>query len=117
MNRRLRQLQLVTAVVLLPLVLFHVGFIFYVALAELSAGEILKTIRGRGWMIYYGVFVAAVAVHGPIGLRNILLSWTRWRGITLECSIIALTLLLLVTGGRALVQIMALDYYAERLFG
>ena len=29
---------------------------------------------------FYSVFVLAVSVHAPIGLRNVLAEWLRWRG-------------------------------------
>ena len=38
----------------------------------------------------------AVAVHAPIGLRNVLREWTRWRGSTLDLALALFALLLLV---------------------
>ena len=48
----------------------------------LSAAEILARVRGSGaWAAFYIVFVLAVAVHAPIGLRAIARGWRiRYRG-------------------------------------
>jgi fumarate reductase subunit C len=45
--------------------------------------------------------VLAVAVHAPIGLRNVMREWTSWRGRSLDIVLAAFALLLLVLGLRA----------------
>ena len=69
---RLYLLQRLSAMVLAPLVLLHLGVIVYAVQDGLSAAEILARTRGNlTWTATYGVFVLAAAVHGAIGLRSI----------------------------------------------
>jgi fumarate reductase subunit C len=49
--------------------------------------------------------VVAVAIHAPIGLRNVLREWTRWRGRTLDIALALFALLLLGLGGRAVMAV------------
>jgi fumarate reductase subunit C len=77
MERRLFLLQRLTAMALAPLVLVHLGLVLVAIRGGLSAGEILARTQGSvGWALFYGVFVVAVAVHAPIGVRNVLREWT-----------------------------------------
>lgn len=76
MSARLFLVQRLTALMLAPLVLMHLGIIVYAVRNGLSAEEILERTRGSvGWALFYGMFVATVAVHGAIGLRTILIEW------------------------------------------
>src|SRR3546814_15893885 len=60
-----------------------------------SAGEILARTRGSpGWALFYGLFVLAAAVHAPIGLRNVVQEHTRWRGRSLDMTMLVLGLIL-----------------------
>lgn len=70
--------QRLSAAVLAPLVIVHVGLILFAVEGGLTAEEILARTRGNvAWAAFYLVFVAAAAVHAPIGMRNILREWTR----------------------------------------
>src|SRR3546814_5808086 len=61
----------------------------------LTAGEILARTRGSpGWALFYGLFVLAAAVHAPIGLRNVVQEHTRWRGRSLDMTMLVLGLIL-----------------------
>jgi fumarate reductase subunit C len=107
MNVRLYVWQRLSAAIMLPLALAHVGVIFYATRSGLSAVEILGRTRGSFvWASFYGLFVAAVAVHVPIGLRTVLMEWTPLR--TRLCSLAALAfgLLLAVTGLRAVAAVV-----------
>ncbi|MDE2363848.1 MAG: succinate dehydrogenase [Hyphomicrobiales bacterium] len=76
MSFRLYHLQRATALVLAPLVLAHLFVIFYATSKGLSAASILSRTRGSdGWAAFYGLFVLAAAIHGAIGLRNVLAEW------------------------------------------
>ena len=67
----------------------------------LTAADVLARTHGNvGFALFYGVFVVAVAIHAPIGLRNILREWTAWRGRTLDLALALFALLLLVLGFR-----------------
>ena len=77
MERRLFLLQRLTAMALAPLVLVHLGLVLVAVRGGLTAGEIMARTQGSvGWALFYGVFVVAVAVHAPIGVRNVLREWT-----------------------------------------
>jgi fumarate reductase subunit C len=95
--------QRASAVVLAACVAVHLAVIIYAAQVGISAAAILSRTRGAfGWMAFYGVFVAAIAVHAPIGLRAILRETTRWRGLTLDLAVVAFALLLVALGTRAI---------------
>jgi fumarate reductase subunit C len=94
--------QRVSAMVLAFAVSVHLVTILYAVRGGLTAGEILTRTRENGWFLaFYLVFVAAVAVHAPIGLRNVLREWTSWRGRSLDIVLAAFALLLLGLGLRA----------------
>ena len=83
---RLYLLQRLSAVVMVPLVLVHVAVMVYATQGGLSAAEILGRTQGSVvWAAFYGLFVAAVAVHGAIGLRAIAFEWfalpARWLAV------------------------------------
>ena len=71
---------------MVPLVLVHVAVMVYATQGGLSAAEILGRTQGSVvWAAFYGLFVAAVAVHGAIGLRAIAFEWfalpARWLAV------------------------------------
>ena len=77
MERRLFVLQRLTAMVLAPLVLVHLGLVLVAIRGGLTAAEILARTQGSvSWALFYGMFVVAVAIHAPIGVRNVLREWT-----------------------------------------
>lgn len=95
-------LQRTTAMLLAPLVLVHLGLVLYAVEGGLSAAEILQRTRGSiAWATFYGSFVVAVAVHAPIGLRNLAREWLTWRGRSLDGAVFLIGLLLLWFGARA----------------
>ena len=86
--------QRISAMVLALCVLVHLITVIYAVRNGLSAAEILGRTRGSmAWGGFYALFVAAVAVHAPIGMRNILveLGW-RGRGVDILMFVLALTL-------------------------
>ncbi len=98
MERRLFLLQRLSALVLAPLVLVHLGIVIYAIRGGLSAQEILGRTQGAsGWAAFYAIFVVAASIHAPIGLRNVLLEWTPLpRGaVGVACSLAGLALLAL----------------------
>ena len=102
MSFRLYFLQRLSAAILAPLVLVHLALIIYAVQGGLSGEEILARTRGSaGWAIFYGLFVLAVALHGGIGLRTILLEWTGLRTPPANVVALASGLGLLVLGLRA----------------
>lgn len=94
--------QRVSAMVLGIAVLVHLITILLAMRDGLSAAEILARTQGNvAWAVFYGVFVLAVAVHAPIGLRAVLAEWLRWRGRMLDGLMLAVGLGLVVWGLRA----------------
>jgi fumarate reductase subunit C len=94
--------QRASAAVLAVCVLVHLVTIIYAVRNGLSATEILGRTRGNAlWAGFYALFVAAVAVHAPIGLRSILSETLDWRGRSLEAVVLVFAILLALWGWRA----------------
>jgi fumarate reductase subunit C len=99
---RLFALQRLSAMVLAPLVMVHLGMILYAVGGGLTADEILARTQGNvGWALFYGVFVLAASVHAPIGVRNVLKELTPWRNRGLDVAMLILAAALLAMGLRA----------------
>ncbi|MBI3453104.1 MAG: succinate dehydrogenase [Rhodospirillales bacterium] len=80
----------------------HLVTIVLAVRGGLSAAEILARTRGGiTWLLFYGLFVVAVAIHAPIGLRSILRETTAWRGRSLDLACGLFALALVVFGWRA----------------
>ncbi|MGR3572642.1 succinate dehydrogenase [Brevirhabdus sp.] len=73
---RLYMFQRLSAMAMIPFVLVHLGVMIYAIQGGLSAAEILGRTQGSvGWFLFYGLFVAAAALHGSIGLAVIVSEW------------------------------------------
>ncbi len=108
METRLFVLQRVSAMVLAPLVMVHLGLILYAVRGGLTADEILARTQGSvGWALFYGVFVLAASVHAPVGVRNVLKEWTTWRGHSLDVAMLVLAAALMASGLRAVWAVVA----------
>ena len=100
-------LQRLTAKLLAPLVVVHLVLILYAVHGGLSAAEILDRTQGSAaWGAFYGLFVLAVAVHAPIGVRNVVREWTRWQGRSLDVASAGLAIVLLALGLRAVAAVV-----------
>jgi fumarate reductase subunit C len=98
--------QRASAAVLALCVTVHLATMVYAIRGGLSAAEILSRTRGSvGWLAFYSLFVAAVTVHAPIGLRPVLGEWLRWRGASRELFLAGLALLLATMGMRAVLGV------------
>ncbi len=94
--------QRISAMVLVLCVAVHLVTMIYAVRNGLSAGEILGRTRGNpAWSGFYALFVAAVAVHAPIGLRTILSETLGWRGRPLDVAVLIFGILLALWGWRA----------------
>jgi succinate dehydrogenase subunit C len=94
--------QRLSAFVLAAAVAVHLAIILYAARGGLTAAEILARTHGNvAFLLFYGLFVIAVAIHAPIGLRSILREWTPWRGRSLDVALVLFAALLLALGFRA----------------
>ena len=91
--------QRVSAAVLAFCVIVHLVTIIYATRGGLSGAEILARTRGNGlWLAFYVVFVLAIAVHVPIGLRAITTEWLGWSGPSREGLVAAFGVTLIVMG-------------------
>jgi fumarate reductase subunit C len=98
--------QRASAAILAFFVTVHLATILYAVRGGLTAGEVLARTRDNHlFFAFYVLFVLAVAVHAPIGLRNILREWTPWHGPSLDIVLAIFALLLLVMGFRAAVAV------------
>ena len=80
--------QRVSAALLAVCVAVHLATIIYAVQGGLTAAEILGRTRGNhAWLAFYSVFVIAVSVHAPIGLRAVFLEWLRWRGASRDVAL------------------------------
>jgi fumarate reductase subunit C len=100
--------QRASAAVLAICVVVHLATMIYAVQGGLSAAEILGRTRGNaGWLAFYSVFVLAVTVHGPIGLRAVLSEWLGWRGRIRDTFLVVLAALLAALGMRAVFGVYA----------
>ena len=94
--------QRITAMLLAFAVTVHLATILYAVRGGLTAGEVLARTRGSGWFLaFYLMFVVAVAIHAPIGLRNILKEWTPFHIRAIDIAVALFGVLLLALGLRA----------------
>ena len=106
MSAHLFVAQRASAAVLAVAVTVHLATIIHAARGGLTAGEVFSRTHGNYWFLaLYVIFVLGVAIHAPIGLRNIFREWMRWRGRSLDIASIAFALLLLVLGLRAAIAV------------
>ena len=107
MEIRLYLLQRITAVIMAPLVLLHLGVMIYVIQGGLSAEEILGRTGGSLlWGTVYGVFVICVSIHAGIGLRVVMREWLQLSGQLLNSLYLLITLFLLGLGARAVYAVV-----------
>jgi len=108
MQARLWAAQRVSAMVLGLCVLVHLVTLIYAVRGGLSATEILSRTQGSvAWATFYAIFVLAVAVHAPIGLRSVCAEWLAWRGRSLDWTMALLGIVLAVLGVRAVWAVVA----------
>jgi fumarate reductase subunit C len=98
--------QRASAAVLAVCVLVHLATMVYAIRGGLSAAEILSRTRGSaGWLAFYSLFVLAVTLHAPIGLRSVLQEWLGWRGASRDIFLLALAMALAGLGMRAVLGV------------
>jgi fumarate reductase subunit C len=83
-------------------VLVHLATLIYAVRGGLTAAEILgRTSGNTAWFAFYTVFVLAIAVHVPIGLRSVLIEWAGWRGRGRDVALLCFSIILVYGGMRA----------------
>lgn len=99
---RLWLAQRASAVVLAICVVVHIITIVYATRGGLSGAEIVARTRGSAaWFAFYAMFVVAVAIHAPIGLRAIAVEWLGWRGPARDWTMLIFAIALLLMGFAA----------------
>jgi fumarate reductase subunit C len=102
LNLRLYMFQRMTALLMVPLVVGHLAVMIYAVQGSLSASEILGRTQGSlVWFLFYGTFVAAVSVHGAIGLRTVAREWAGLKGVALDAFMWITGVGLFALGARA----------------
>jgi fumarate reductase subunit C len=92
-------LQRASAGVLAVCVVVHLATIIYAVRHGLTADAIVGRMHASAfWPAFYTVFVVAVAIHAPLGLRAIADEWLGLRGRSADV-VLALFALLLLGGG------------------
>jgi fumarate reductase subunit C len=100
--------QRASAALLALCVMVHLATMIYAVRGGLTGAEILSRTHGnRAWLVFYSVFVLAVAVHAPIGLRAVLAEWLGWRGRSRDFALIAVAVVLAGMGLRAVAAVFA----------
>ena len=99
-------MQRASAAVLGLCVLVHLGTMIYAVRGGLTAAEILSRTRGSAaWLAFYTVFVLAISLHVPIGLRTVLGEWLGWRGAVRSGLLFLFALAIAFTGMRAVIGV------------
>ncbi|MFQ6023244.1 MAG: succinate dehydrogenase [Acidiferrobacterales bacterium] len=100
--------QRASAAVLAVAVTVHLGTVVYAVRGGLTATEIITRLQGNiGWFVFYAIFVAAAAVHAPLGVRTILTETTPLRGPVLDGLAVLFGVALAVLGWRAVFALFA----------
>jgi fumarate reductase subunit C len=95
-----------SAMVLALCVVVHLVTMIYAVRSGLSAAEILGRTQGSvAWFAFYTLFVLAVAVHAPIGLRTVISEMFSWRGRGLDVLTGVIGLSLAMWGMRAVIAV------------
>ena len=94
--------QRASAALLAFCVLVHLATMIYAVRGGLSAAEILGRTSGNvAWFAFYTLFVLAIAVHVPIGLRAVLIEWAGWRSRGRDAALAGFAVCLIYFGMRA----------------
>jgi fumarate reductase subunit C len=107
MTMRLYLWQRATAALMVPLVLVHIAVVFYATRNGMTAADILARTHGSiVWASYYGLFVAAAAIHASIGVRNVLTEWSPLADRRAGLFALLFGLLLAALGARAVFAVV-----------
>jgi fumarate reductase subunit C len=100
--------QRASAAVLALCVVVHLAGIVYAVRHGLTAEAIVARMHASAiWPAFYAVFVVAVAVHAPIGLRAIVDEWLGLRGRGVDAVLVLFACVLLAGGIYAVASLAA----------
>lgn len=108
LDTRLFLLQRISALIMVPLVLLHLGVMIVAIQGGLDSAEILS--RTRGSLFFgsvYGLFVITVSIHAAIGLRVVMFEWLRIKGRVLSGLSWFAFVALLLMGVHAVISVAA----------
>ena len=109
-DTRLYMAQRLSAMIMMPLVLIHIGVMIYAIQGGLSADEILSRTQGSSfWFLFYGLFVLAASIHAAIGLRVIAHEMIGLKHTTLAVFTWGFGLTALFMGARAVWAVTAVS--------
>lgn len=92
-------LQRASAAILAICVVVHLATIIYAVRNGLTANAIVARMHANAaWPGFYGVFVVAVAIHAPLGLRTVADEWLGLRGRGADAALCVIALVLLGGG-------------------
>lgn len=98
--------QRASAAVLALCVVVHLVTMIVAVRGGLTAAEILGRTRGSvTWMVFYGLFVVAVAIHAPIGVRTVIAEMRGSHGRGIDAAMLAFAIALLALGLRAVAAV------------
>lgn len=96
--------QRLSAAVLAVCVIVHLIVIVYAVQDGLSAAEIIARVSGNFlWLAFYSVFVIAIAIHAPIGVRTILKEMTDISPKATHMIMATFSIVILAMGFRAVI--------------
>jgi fumarate reductase subunit C len=106
LETRLWLAQRASAALLALCVAVHLATMILAVRGGLSAADILGRTRGSlGWAAFYSVFVVAVSIHAPLGLRTIAGEWLGFRGRAADAAFALFAAVLLGLGGFAVAAV------------
>jgi fumarate reductase subunit C len=98
--------QRASAALLALCVVVHLATMVYAVRGGLTAAEILARTRGSyAWLAFYSLFVLAIVVHVPIGLRAVLEEWVKWRGASRDIALLGFAAVIAWAGMRAVLGV------------
>ena len=84
----------------------HLATMIYAVRGGVTAAEILARTQGSiAWLAFYAVFVMAIVVHVPIGLRAVLEEWLKWRGASRDMFLLLFAAVIAWAGMRAVLGV------------
>ena len=105
---RLYLLQRLSAMIMAPLVVLHLGVMIVAIRGGLDSTEILSRTQGSlFWGCAYGLFVITVSIHAAIGVKVVLFEWLGIRGLLLNTLSWILFGIFLLMGTRAVYAVVA----------
>ena len=108
LDTRLYLLQRISAMIMAPLVLLHLGVIIIAIRGGLDSAEILSRTQGSlFWAGVYSLFVVMVSIHAAIGLRVVMFEWLNIKGLILTGLSWLIFAILISIGMRAVFAVVA----------